>query len=75
MTELFHSGQALQGMKALQEAVQKLRGSPECLTSVHSDYLQLCLVAKNFKVAYIFSLLKTERESLKHSVFSLPYHC
>ncbi len=51
LTELANSGQAIQGVKALSEAVQKLRGSPECLTSVHSDYLQLCLVAKNFKVA------------------------
>ncbi len=50
LTILVRSSQALQGMKALLEAVQKLRGSPECLTSVHSDYLQLCLVAKNFKV-------------------------
>ena len=49
-TYLRCSGQALQGVKALSEAVQKLRQSPESLTSVHSDYLQLCLVAKIFKV-------------------------
>jgi hypothetical protein len=44
------SGQALLGVKALGEAVNKLRPSPESLTSVHGDFLQLSLVAKIFKV-------------------------
>jgi hypothetical protein len=47
-----NSGQALHGIKALGEAIQKLRLSPESLTSVHADYLQLCLVAKIFKVGW-----------------------
>mmetsp|Transcript_2598 Transcript_2598/g.6352 ORF Transcript_2598/g.6352 Transcript_2598/m.6352 type:complete len:445 (+) Transcript_2598:209-1543(+) len=44
-------GKALFGVKPLKVAVEKVRPSPEHLTTIHHNLLQLCLIAKVFKPA------------------------
>lgn len=39
----------IQGIAPLRSAVHKLQALPEHLTTLHSDFLQLCLLAKCYK--------------------------
>mmetsp|Transcript_17154 Transcript_17154/g.40035 ORF Transcript_17154/g.40035 Transcript_17154/m.40035 type:complete len:450 (+) Transcript_17154:43-1392(+) len=43
------TGRAILGVRVLKNAVEKLRPTPEHLTSVHADFLMLCLAAKLMK--------------------------
>jgi len=45
------SNQALRAIKPLKVAIQKSRIASEALTPIHADFLQVCLVAKNYNAA------------------------
>ncbi len=45
------SNQAMRAIKPLRLAIKKLRPNSETLTPVHSDFLQVCLIAKNYNIA------------------------
>jgi len=45
------TNQAIRGIKPLRNAIKKLRPNSETLTPIHTDYLQLCLLAKCYSAA------------------------
>jgi len=45
------SNQAMRALKTLRLAIKKLRPNSETLTPVHSDFLQACLIARNYNIA------------------------
>jgi COP9 signalosome complex subunit 3 len=48
------SKKSIRGIETVKLAIQKLQPSPYCLTSMHADLAQLCLVSKCFKPALPF---------------------
>jgi len=42
---------ALASIKVLKFAITKLRPNSESLTSLHADFLQMCLLAKDYRAA------------------------
>jgi len=51
-TELcIESGNALRAVKPIRSALKKSRASSECLTPLHADLLQVCLLSKCYSVA------------------------
>lgn len=72
-----NSAQAMSGIKSLTAAVEKLRPTPEHLTSVHADLLQLCLAAKCFKAGLSVvsqRVLAVSKDSLQARDFVLYFY-
>lgn len=48
---MIESGQAIKAVKPLRNAVLRLRMNSECLTPIHADFLQVCILSKCYSVA------------------------
>ncbi|XP_066934709.1 COP9 signalosome complex subunit 3-like [Clytia hemisphaerica] len=73
---LVEQRKAFRGIYLIDQAIQKIQESPSQLTSLHPDFLQLCLVAKCMKPAikYLNIDIASIQESAKDAKIFLLYY-